>query len=204
MLGESSIRCKLTSLLNIEGSKFDRSVTALFKALNEKITNPDATVVVVPYVQFYNSETGRYSDPNEADQTIDLAGNNCRTPKAHRQRFTDLTNELNHFLKVKADDAGFSFVGNGHLQPKFDNHRFCEKRENHDKAYINDSLWEEFVKKQCAPAANEDPSQACKDDAKKYDYKTGETLFHPDEKGHDGYKEAVKGFLLTFQSPNVD
>ncbi|KAI9656684.1 MAG: hypothetical protein M1831_004594 [Alyxoria varia] len=196
---------KASKLLD-EGSDFAKNLDALLQNLDVKITNREATVAVVPYMQFYNIDTIRFGmDEGEAGKgDHETADSTCRTPLARRQKFFELTNKLNTFLKGIAEKYGFIFVDDGPLQAGFDGHRFCEPLPaaggEAAEVWINDSMLEQLMKKDCVPAADENINAECASEAKEWDNNVANTVFHPNYPGTSVYKDTVKNALKKIAS----
>ena len=171
-----------------------RNISALFSDLKQKILNPQAIVVVVPYIQFYNTDTVRAAVTEGSGPT---AVADCRTPLARRKKFFDLTNKLNKALADLAQTFGFVYLDDADLQAGFDGHRFCEPVPEAGapapEVWINDSMADQLKKKDCAPAPGENINAECAAEAKEWDSNVANTIFHPNGPGTSSYKEFVKG-----------
>ena len=119
---------KCNSLLNIiddqvaVNSTFQTNIASLYDDLRAQANGN--TVIVLPYITFYNDQVGR--------------GFGCWSSQATRHRLNQQVRQVNNALRIAAIQRGFHFLNEDSLQAAFDGHRFCDT----DTYWIQDSIFD--------------------------------------------------------------
>lgn len=105
------------------GSAFQNNLAALYDNLQTQ-AGRYATVVIFPYITFYNDQVSR--------------GFGCWVSQAVRQRMNQQVKNVNTALRAAADAHAFQFLDETSLQAAFNGHRFCDSGTK----WIQDRLFE--------------------------------------------------------------
>ena len=157
-------------------STFQTNVALLYDDLRAQANGN--TVVILPYITFYNDQVGR--------------GFSCWLSQTTRQRLNQQVRQVNNALRIAAIQRGFEFLNEDSLQAAFDGHRFCDT----GTYWIQDSIFDGL-----SPGAQErwDKNRTLSEDDQEaisngtIGFNPG--LFHPTREGHTAYYRLLKEFL---------
>lgn len=160
------------------GSAFQNNLAGLYDNLQTQ-AGRYATVVILPYITFYNDQVSR--------------GFGCWVSQAVRQRMNQQVTNVNTALRAAADAHAFQFLDETSLQAAFNGHRFCDSGTK----WIQDSVFESLSPQaQARFDANGTLSPADQNiiaNGTNNLINTG--LFHPTKEGLTAYYQLTKALL---------
>ena len=107
------------------GSTFQNNPASLYDNLQTQ-AGPGATVVILPYITFYNDQVSH--------------GRGCWVLQATRQRMNQQVINVNAALRAAADAPAFQFLDETDLQNSFNGHRFCDSETKWIQGNVFESL----------------------------------------------------------------
>ncbi|KAK3171371.1 hypothetical protein OEA41_003455 [Lepraria neglecta] len=160
------------------GSTFQNNLASLYDNLQTQ-AGPGATVVILPYITFYNDQVSR--------------GPGCWVSQSTRQRMNQQVTNVNAALRAAADARAFQFLDETDLQNAFNGHRFCGSGTK----WIQDNIFESLnPTAQAQLNANGTLSPADQNaiaNGTSNFWNTG--IFHPTAEGHTAYYQLTKALL---------
>ena len=173
---------KCNNLLNTiddqvaDNSTFQTNVASLYDNLRAQANGN--TVVILPYVTFYNDQVGR--------------GFSCWLSQTTRQRLNLQVRQVNNALHIAAIQRGFQFLNEDSLQAAFDGHRFCDTGTYWIQDSIFDGLSSRAQERWNKHGTLSDEDQEAISNGT-IGYNPG--LFHPTREGHTAYYRLLKELL---------
>lgn len=173
---------KCNNLLNTidnqvaDNSTFQTNIASLYDNLRAQANGN--TVVILPYITFYNDQVGR--------------GFSCWLSQSTRQRLNQQVRQVNDALRIAAIQRGFQFLDEDSLQVAFDGHRFCDT----GTYWIQDSIFDGLSsgaqeRWNKHGTLSEEDQEAISN--RTIGYNPG--LFHPTREGHRAYYRLLKELL---------
>lgn len=173
---------KCNSLLNAiddqvtDNSTFQTNIGSLFDNLRTQVNGN--TVVILPYITFYNGQAGR--------------GFSCWLSQSTRQRLNLQVRQVNNALRIAAVQRGFHFLNEDSLQAAFNGHRFCDTGTYWIQDSIFDGLSSGAQERWNKHGTLSDEDQEAISNGT-IGYNPG--LFHPTREGHTAYYRLLKELL---------
>ena len=173
---------KCNNLLNniddqvADNSTFQTNIASLFNNLRTQANGN--TVVILPYITFYNDQVGR--------------GFSCWLSQSTRQRLNQQVRQVNNALRIAAIQHGFQFLHEDSMQAAFDGHRFCDTGTYWIQDSIFNGLSSEAQERLNKHGTLSDEDQEAISNGT-IGYNPG--LFHPTREGHTAYYHLLKQLL---------